>query len=1039
MRPSFRVGVTPVALGVRRLRRRPLAAGLIALALAGAGALIGASSLVATLAQEESIRARLSELSPSERSLQVRYRVSPNESRGGELEAAARRTLRAFTQATNEPVSVQIWDPIAPPDETGIRLVEASDPQRSVAVSAGTLPHGCAENVCEALALSPTFRLGELVPLDPGGRRPVVARIVGTGSLRPGALPVPELLPGKALFVQAVSGPLLPLTAESSNLVQLTTVLNPEAVHGWELASLSEGMRRAIVRLGRDEPSVLATAPTALLGELDRSGRVARDRLLLIAGQGAALILAFAAFAATLRRDEQRRLKEQLDTFGSSRVQLALAQGTEVVLPAFAGAALAVASVRVAIAIIAGRRGYPAEFASQALPGATVLAIVGLAAVGAAILFAAAAPRPRPRFGVGVLEVAALTALALVVWQTSATSALNPEDIASGRTGAPILLLTPALAVFAAGVVLLRLLPPAFRLGERVARRGPFGLRLALLSAARNPVQAAAATTFLAVALGSALFSLNYRATLADQAEDAAAYQTGARWRIIERGDQGTPDVTPLTRYARPTQEQPTPVLRLTGTIEEAGAPSEATTVQVLGVPAASLDRLGGWRADFSSLDRHEIARLIRPRSVTFPSADLSAEATALRLWTRARTEVPHAAVLVFLLRGQHFERLELGRPTDQWKQLEVELPEAFRGGELVGIDFPVVSVSSPDYTPTDEGSVDLGSLEQRTDGVWSAVTSFEEWTTPFVIGGRQAFVNAETVGASAPVDRVARYFLNGSPSLLLHPDLRLPQVGGQEEPRFYVLSALVSSALARTAVDQTLTLQLLGQQYRVKTVGEAKLFPTVTEDTAHFAVFDYNTLFAALNHDSPGNAPPSEAWFFDTQPPGFASALTQPPFRVEAALNTEQLAEKLQDDPLAAGTSRLLTWGALAAALLALFGLLLATGSALGTERQLLAEYEALGVPPTTLARSIQLRLVVLSFLGLTGAVLGAILAVRLVSAFVAVTGTVGRPLPPIEPAIAWQAGALLLVFVAASLVLAAAVLATRALRETTARRLRA
>lgn len=1029
----------PVRLALRRLRRRPLALALLTLALAAGGALIGASSLVSTLAHEDSIRARLTDLAPPQRSLQMRYRVSPDDIRPADRETAARSALGRFSEVTSMPISAQIWDPISPQDETGIRLVEASDAARAVSITAGRLPEGCVESICEALALSGSFRLGEAVPLGRGEDGPLVARIVGTGSLRPAALPVPELLPGRGLLVEAVSGPLLPLVGNSSHLVQTTAVLRPEAIHGWDLPSLVERMRVTIVRLGREEPSVLATAPTQLLRELDRDGRVARDRLLLIAGQGAALILAFAAFAATLRREEHRRLREQMQTLGASHGQLALARAVEVGVPAFAGAVIAVGAARAAVALLAARRGYPAEFAGQALPTLTVLGIVALTIIGAAILFAALAPRPRARFGVGVLEVAALTALALIVWQTSATSALDPEDIAAGRSGAPILLLTPALAVFASGVLLLRLLPAAFRVGERIARRGPFGLRLALLSAGRNPAQAAAATTFLAVALGTALFSLNYRATLEEQAHDAAAYQVGAEWRIIERGDDGAPSVAPLTRYAGIAQESPTPILRLTGTIGEAAAPSEALPVQVLGVPAPAIESLGGWRADFSSVTQREIARRLRPTSVAFPSAALSPEAMTVRLVIRAQTEVPHAAVLVFMLPGQQFERLELGQLEETWQLLEVELPEALLGAELVGIDFPVASVSSPDYVPADEGTILLGALEQKVDGVWSAVTSFEEWTAPVVTGGRSAFVNAETLGPSAPVDRASRFFLNGSPSLLLHPALQVPQSGGEEQERRYVLPALISSGLSGRVVDQRLSLELLGEQFRIKVVGEGELFPTVTDDSANFLVLDYQALFATLNHDDPGNAPPSEAWFFESQPPPFRTALTAPPFRVSTALNVDQVADKLQDDPLAAGTSRLLIWGALVAAVLAFVGLLLATRSALESERQVFAEYEALGVPPETLARSVQLRLILLSLFGLTSAVLGAVLAVRLVSAFVAVTGTAGRPLPPIEPAIAWQAGVLLLVVVAGSLVAAAMLLAARALRETTARRLRA
>ena len=56
----------------------------------------------------------------------------------------------------------------------------------------------------------------------------------------------------------------------------------------------------------------------------------------------------------------------------------------------------------------------------------------------------------------------------------------------------------------------------------RKARSGSTGVRLAALGAARRPAQAAAVTTFLAVALGAALFSLDYRATLDRNARESA-------------------------------------------------------------------------------------------------------------------------------------------------------------------------------------------------------------------------------------------------------------------------------------------------------------------------------------------------------------------------------------------------------------------------------------------------------------------------------------------------------------------------------------
>src|SRR5439155_18426294 len=125
---------------------------------------------------------------------------------------------------------------------------------------------------------------------------------------------------------------------------------------------------------------------------------------------------------------------------------------------------------------------------------------------------------------------------------------LDPAQIAAEHRASPILLLVPALAFFASAVVLLRLLPAALRLAERAARTGSIGVRLAALGAARRPAQAAAATTFLAVALGAALFSLDYRATLDRNAHDQAEFAAGAAWRAV--GAHGVAAGTPALRFA---------------------------------------------------------------------------------------------------------------------------------------------------------------------------------------------------------------------------------------------------------------------------------------------------------------------------------------------------------------------------------------------------------------------------------------------------------------------------------------------------------
>jgi hypothetical protein len=265
---------------------------------------------------------------------------------------------------------------------------------------------------------------------------------------------------------------------------------------------------------------VRGSAPFGLLHDLSHRGKVARERLLLVAGEGAALILAFAVFLATARRRETELLDDQLAVFGASRQQFWIARGVEVVAPCAAGVCAALAALLIA---------------SLAVPGArsteTVLAIVAVALVGVVLLLLAQAPSTGRRFGI---ELAALSALGVVVWESATSDALDPDRVASS-SGTPVLLLVPALAFFAVGVLVLRVVPYALRAGARATRNAAPALRLAFLTAARNPQQVAAATTFLAVALGASLFSLDYRATLDRQADDHANFVAGAEWRISGR------------------------------------------------------------------------------------------------------------------------------------------------------------------------------------------------------------------------------------------------------------------------------------------------------------------------------------------------------------------------------------------------------------------------------------------------------------------------------------------------------------------------
>jgi hypothetical protein len=1010
---------------LRRIRERPLSVATLFVAAAGAAALIGWSSVAAALAQERNARAHLRDTPAADRSLRVTYFTQPLEPDADAATVAA--TIRSFRDVTTGDRLVRIWHPVAPADETGTRVVVAREPALDVDVTAGRLPaSGCADGACPALALAGQYRLGERVKIGP-----TRVRIVGLGSLRPQALADRSQLGRRALLVRSLDRSLRRTVRGVGSNVVVTAPLDPEAVAGFDLGPLRERLREAVVRLQRSDPNGLlqATAPLGLLDGLAARGRTARERLLLVAGEGAALVVAFAAFATAIRRREALVLADQLATFGASRTQLLLVRATESLLPSLLGAALAVAGLFVAAWAIGRQRGSPGGFVAAALPADTILAIAAVTLLAAALLVVSVTPRRRARFGVGALELAAGAALGITVWQASTTGGLDPQRVATEGVD-PVLVLLPALAFFVTGVVFLRLLPLGLRLLEHLARRAPFGVRLAFLDAARHPAQAAAATTFLAVAIGGALFSLDYRATLDHHARDQATFDAGAEWRVAERSPGhsfGPTDVTPTTRFALVSSERPALALRLDADVRPALASSEPLGVTLLGVPAGRLHDVRGWREGFSSLSRAEIAARLRPAPIRYRGPALANGATRLRFWARTDTRRPRIVVVHLLTRGGSFAHLRAGVVWRSWQRVSLPLPRRLRGSQLVALEFlPSFVALSEELDPS--GDVQLAPVKELRGGRWRTLTSLAGWQAAAGAPGGY-LVDGARFAPGSPVPQGAELDLNGTYVPLIHPGIAVPKA----------LPALVGGPVAAQSVDRQITLDIGGRELPVRVAGTAQLFPTVVDSPDDFVVVDYDMLYAALNLDRPGSTVASEAWFFRPQAAGFRDRLSRPPFRLESAVGARETEAKLLDDPLAGGTREVLGIATLVAALLGVLGLVLGARSTLASERGLLAEYEALGVPPRTLARSTQIRLLVLSLAGLAAGLLGALVTVRMTSSFVAVTGAAGTPLPPIASRVAWGTGALLLAAVALVGGGAVALIAGRALRETAARRLRA
>jgi hypothetical protein len=989
-------------LAARRIRARPFTFLGVALAIGAAGALLGWSSLTAASAQEDSVQVRLAQLPPAQRAFRVTYFRLPLEpdNRAGPVAAAFARVAKL----TRPPHRLRISHSIDPGNPLGTRVVVADDAAHDVLVRRGRLPRECTASRCEALALGRRAEVGRRVRL---GRR-LSALIVGVGSLRSGLLDDPTELGRRPLFLPSLSKRLAALVDLHGSTIVTTAELDPRRVHGYAVGNLAESLRVTVTRLERGDSLVRAAGPIGVLDDLARRGTIARQRLLVVAGEGAALIIAFAAFVAVARRRETQLLDEQLTTMGASRGQALAAHAGEVLLPAVLGTAVALGGSWVAAIAVAHHRGLPVEFARGALPLGMMLLIGAVGLAAALLLVVALTPDEPGRLGVGALETAALVALGLIVWQASTTGGLDPDRVA--RNGAtPVVVLTPALVFFVSGVLLLRLVPSALRLGAGITRGAPF-VRLTFVTAARNPSLVAAATTFLAVALGSALFSLNYRATIDRQARDQARFTVGADWRV--RADE-----------ARLAGNRPAPVIRISGDVQNGFPEGSQRPVEVLALPASQVPHVLGWRSGFSALSRNQIAQRLRPHPISLGGPAIAPDAREIRVWARAQTDFPRGVVLDLLRPDQRFAQLSLGIVGRRWRLLRAPVPSALRGTRLVVVEYAATQVPiSFNYDP--EGFVDLGPMEQRRASGWSALPSIAAWNPTTAPDGTSGIL-FPTAFANAPVRSGVRFEVNGTRLPLVHVPAGLPNPlpGFQTGP----LPALVSGPVARQAVDRLLTVDIAGKLVPISVVGKADLFPSIVDQPHGFLVIDYETLFAALNADQPGVLAPTEAWSFATDhPPG-------------TTLGASTLERRLRDAPLAAGTRKVLTVAGIVAAALGFVGLVVATRAALGAERRMLAEYEALGVSPRVLRRTAQLRVVVLSALGIAAGIAGGAIGVVLIGAFVAVTGTAGRPLPPIASVVAWREGAVVLAALLCATVATAAFVARRVVREPAGRRLRA
>jgi hypothetical protein len=972
-------------LVARRLRRRDSGALVTALGLTAATAVLAVVLAGATIASDRATSQAVERIPTTARSLRATWFGVP--ANAAERHAALDREVRAVLGdiARDGPTPIALFrESTVAGRFVGLAAVDGLAPH--VILRSGRLPRRCSPRHCEVLRLrgrgalpnAPGLRLVEVGTATLRSRQLFGDFLQPTDNATADAQAAPALResgryhrPAPAPLVVAegiealVSSPAVARTYRTYAWVWPLAAGTPRL---WEVDGLIGRVERARAELAGYSGSFAVSIPEEELRSAQRRAEVAGRRLLIVGGEVAALLLAFALLAARGLRRDLEATRTRLIWYGARRWQLALLTGLE---------SAAVAGVSVLAGWLLGSAAGASAAALAEAPAGSVLAESTLSPLGLGLALAAAAVtttltalvvslRSRGPARAGAAEAVGVAA-AIVIGVALLGGAVDEERLASSDDSATLLLLLPGLVALVAAVAVARL----FRVVARLVAdrsRGPLSSRLAALSLARSPGAAVVTVSFLTIAFGLAVLAEAYRATLVRSEREQAAFQVPLD--VVVREDLGSLvrvfDAAPLERFQALAGSSggAYPVLRVTG---GAGRAERVTGVTVLGLERGAVEQLQVWRAEWADgAEREEVADRIAPgqgvrlRGVQLAGDELELTAGPSLLGFVAIVETPDG----------RFERVELGsaqadsstrltarvRPRSRLVSLElVPPPRLIEGGADAGVAF--------------DGVVRLVGPVARELATWTGVDG------------------ATVRPSSAGVD--VRFVLTPQ----RRSRLRAKQVTDETPP-----AVLVTPRLAELAggADGTLPVQVGGALVPVRIAGVVERFPGTSGDVV---VGDLGALRTAINTATPGAAVENEVWLAvaEDRRQTVSGALARPPFHVLAGSARADLEADARRDPLARATLLALGGAALLALLLAATGLALAVRADLRDERGELDELEAQGASPSLLRRVVRLRALALTVGGLiAGAVTGALL-VTLVTRVVSVTARGGFAEPPL------------------------------------------
>lgn len=638
----------------------------------------------------------------------------------------------------------------------------------------------------------------------------------------------------------------------------------------------------------------------------------------------------------------------------------------------------------------------PLSFAMAAGGVALSLVALVLPAVVAAVRGSTGVRRAQARPGFSFfqryyLDVALAAAAILLLFELRERGSVFSPSSTGGVTSDPLLLASPALAMVAAGALILRFYPMILRAVARATTTvSGAAFSLGLAQVVRNPGQYTRLTLLLMMAVAVGTFAASYTTTADRSYRDRANYEAGVDLRATSASIGGTSSanqpVIEREGAALPGVSQASAVLRVQASLATPG--STLSSYQVLALdPKAGASMLWS-RDDFASEPLEDILANIGGLP-TVPGKVLPATASALSIWARS-DETLGGITLRAGIRDSagHYALIELAdlsTTNAQWAHFTGTLKD------LPFAPVPPLSIVSLGFSGVSTRPVvpvafldDLGAIDES--GAVTIIDDFEaalQWSVLPTAG-------ATTDKLTELKDNVYRG--NGALKFAFRP-------GSSDEARgFYVTGFLtpIPAVVSDSFLDATgasiggVVLLKIGQALVPTQIRATfELFPSTHTRDGPVIVFNRDRLLQWAEMASGGfgsNLGVNELWLSlqpDADMEKIAEALNAPPFSLDQITSRSQALVTNTRNPLIAASGSGILYLAFGAVLVLVASALLT--SLLASIRRRRVEFaviRAIGLSRFQLLSMLVLEYSVVFVVGVSaGCVLGLFVSQRMLS----------------------------------------------------------